>query len=70
MTFYLEPSDSGYYADPLTFPTAQLEALADRAAYNGSFIAANSGADHPMATEWLAILTAVTGELLRRGVTA
>jgi hypothetical protein len=62
---HISPTDPGFYAD---HDTATLEGLAARFAADGQFIAANSGADHPMAVECAALWSAVTFALIAREV--
>jgi hypothetical protein len=60
---YLSPTDVDFYAN---HETSVLESLAERLTRDGSYVAANSGADHPIAREVAALLAAVLGQLLTR----
>lgn len=66
MTTYTSPTDIGYYADPAVFPEATIEAIIAKSLADGAYIAANSGADHPLAADHLRIVKAATGALLIR----
>jgi hypothetical protein len=63
MTTYLSPTDVEFYAD---HDTAVLEFLVVRTTREGAFIAANSGADHPMAKANAEMLAAIIGALVLR----
>lgn len=61
------PTETSYYAN---HTTEALESIATRYAADGAFIAANSGADHPLAIECSKIWAAVTAELIARQLAA
>jgi hypothetical protein len=60
---YTSPTESAYYAN---HSTETLESIVAQAAADGMWIAANHGADHPMALAKLEIWVAATGALLLR----
>lgn len=60
---YLSPLDVDFYVN---HETAVLESLAERLTGEGAFVAATSGADHPVAKELAKMLAAVLGALLIR----
>lgn len=59
----ISPTDIEFYAN---HDTAVLEALSKRLVGEGAMVAATSGADHPIAVEYAAMVAAVIGELMRR----
>jgi cytochrome c biogenesis factor len=59
----MSPTQIDFYA---SHTDAQIEAVIAKAASSGSYIAANSGADHPLAVEYAAMWAAATGALLLR----
>lgn len=65
MATYLSPTDVAFYDG---HPTVLLESLLERIAREGGYIAANSGADHPIAREYAAMAAAVIGQLAMRDV--
>jgi hypothetical protein len=60
---YTSPTETSYYAN---HTTEALESIAAKYAADGMYIAANSGADHPLAIECAKIWAAVTAALLAR----
>jgi cytochrome c biogenesis factor len=63
----MSPTEISFYAN---HSDAQLEACITKAAQSGSYIAANSGADHPLAVEYAAMWAAATGAALLRSIAA
>lgn len=63
----ISPTDPEFYEGR---DTADLEALARRFAADGAIVAANAGADSPIAAEYAAMWAAVTSVLIAREVLA
>lgn len=61
------PTEISFYAN---HTDAQIEAVIAKSAISGSYIAANSGADHPLAAEYAAMWAAATGAALLRTIAA
>lgn len=58
------PTEIDYYAD---HDSVTLRSIIQRYDAQGASIAVNSGADHPLVAECIAISTAAFGQLVKRG---